>query len=58
MSTVLEDTDGCANQYRYSLAIYLMAALSYLFVIIMDHKISATGHGKNFFMLLLLATSL
>ena len=32
MSTVWEDTYGCANQYRYNLAIYLMA-LSHNYIV-------------------------
>ena len=45
--TVWEDTDGFAKQYRCSLGIYLMTVISYLYRIIMDHAINATGHVKN-----------
>ena len=47
MSKVWEDIDGCANQYRCDLAIYLMNVLSSSYGIIMDRAINATGHGKN-----------
>ena len=47
MSTVWEDTDGCANQYRYDLDIYLMTVLSYSYGVIMDSAINAPGHGNN-----------
>ena len=47
MSTVWEDTDGCANHYRCALAIYLMTVLSSSYGIIMDHTINAPGHGNN-----------
>ena len=45
--TVWGDTDGCAKLYRCSLGIYLMTVISYLYRIIMDHAINATGHVKN-----------
>ena len=48
MSTVWEDTNGCAKQYKCALAIYLMIVLSSSYGIIMDHEINAPGHGKNF----------
>ena len=44
----LEDTDSCAKQYRYNINIYLMAVLSSLYGIIMDHASIASGHGKKF----------
>ena len=47
MSTVLEDTNGCAKQYRCALSIYLMNVLSSLYGIIMYHAIKEPGHGKN-----------
>ena len=47
MSTVLEDTYGCANKYRCSLSIYLMTVLSYSYCIIMYCKINAPGYGNN-----------
>ena len=47
MSTVLEDTDRCAKQYRCALAIYLMTVFSSSYGIIMDRAINAPGHGNN-----------
>ena len=47
MSTVWEDTDGCAKTYRCALAIYLKTVLSSSYGIIMDRAINPPGHGKN-----------
>ena len=47
MSTVCEDTDGCANQYRCALDIYLMTVLSSSYGIIMDCEINEPVHGKS-----------
>ena len=47
MSTVREDTYGCANQYRCDLAIYLMAVLPYSYGIIMYRAIYAPGRENN-----------
>ena len=49
VSTVWEDTNGCAKQYMCALAIYLMTVLSSSYGIIMDREINATGHVNNFF---------
>ena len=48
MSTVWEETDDRENKYSNDLAKYLMTVLSYSYVIIMDFKINALGHGNNF----------
>ena len=48
MSTVWEDTDGCANQYRCDLPIYLMHLLSSSCGIMMYRAINAPVNGKNF----------
>ena len=48
MSTVWEDTNGCAKKYSCYLAIYLITVLSYSYGIIMDSKINAPGYGNNF----------
>ena len=45
MSTVLEDTDGCANQYRCNF--YLMAMLSPLYGVITLCAMNAPGHGND-----------
>ena len=47
MSTVWEDTDGCAKQYRCDLDIYLMTMLSSSYGIIIDCSINAPCHGNN-----------
>ena len=47
MSTVLEDTNGCAKQYRHVLDIYLITALSSSYGIIMDLATNTPGHGNN-----------
>ena len=49
MLTVWKYTDACAKQYRCDLAIYLMNFLSYLYGIIMDPAMNATGHENIFF---------
>ena len=49
MPTVLEDTGGCAKQYRCALDIYLFNVLPTLYGIIMDHAINAPGHRNNIF---------
>ena len=46
-STLWEDTNGCAKQYRCALGIYLMTVLSSSYGSIMDFAINAAGHGKN-----------
>ena len=48
MSTVWEDTDGCAKQCRCALSVCLMTVLSFLNVIIMCCEINAPGYGNNF----------
>ena len=47
MSTVWEDIDGCAKQYRCALDRYLMTLLSYSYSIITDRANYAPGNGKN-----------
>ena len=44
MSTVWEDTEGCAKKYRCDLAIYLMTVLSSSYGIIMDRAINSPGN--------------
>ena len=47
ISTVWEDTDGCAKKYKCALAIYLMTVLSSSYGITMDRTINAPVHGNN-----------
>ena len=49
MSTLWEDTNGCAKQYMCDLGIYLMNVLSSSYVIIMDISINSTCNGNNVF---------
>ena len=46
LSTIWENTDGCAEQYRCDSALYLMSVMSQTYPIIIDRGISAPGHGK------------
>ena len=48
MSTVWEETVGCAHQYRCDLAIHLVTVLSSSYGIIMDHAINSPVNGNNF----------
>ena len=47
LSTIWENTDGCAEQYRCASALYLMSVMSQTYSIIIDRGISAPGHGKE-----------
>ena len=47
MSTVQEDTGGCAKKYICALAIYLMTVLSYLYGIITNFSINVPFDRNN-----------
>ena len=47
MSTVLEETAGCAKQFMCDLTIHLMTVLSSLYKTIMDRAIIAPDYGNN-----------
>ena len=47
MLTLLEDTDGCANQYMCALATYLMTVISSSYGIIIYNTINAPSHENN-----------
>ena len=47
LSKIWENTDGCAEQYRCSSALYLMSVISQCYSIIIYWVISAPGHGKE-----------
>ena len=49
MSTLWEDTSGCAKQYRFDLAIYLITLLSFSYGIITDLAINAPVNVNNIF---------
>ena len=42
-----DQTDGCAKQYRCSIAYYLMSYLSTSYQIVLDRAVDAPGHGKD-----------
>ena len=47
LSTILENTDGCAEQYRCASALYFMSVMSQCYSVIIDRGISVPGHGKE-----------
>ena len=47
LSTIWENTDGCAEQYICASALYLMSVMSQNYSIIIDCGISAPGHEKE-----------
>ena len=47
LSTIWENTDGCAEQYICASALYLMSVMSQTYSIIIDRGISTPGHGKE-----------
>ena len=42
-----DQTDGCAKQYRCSIAYYLMSYLSTSYQIVLDRAVDTPGHGKD-----------
>ena len=42
-----DQTDGCAKQYRCSIAYYLMSCLSTSYQIVLDRAVDTPGHGKD-----------
>ena len=42
-----DQTDGCAKQYRCSIAYYLMSYLSASYQIVLDRGVDTPGHGKD-----------
>ena len=47
LSTIWENTDGCAEQYICASELYLLSFMSQCYSVIIDSSISATGHGKE-----------
>ena len=45
--TMWDQTDGCAKQYRCSIAYYLMSYLSKSYQIVLDRAVDTPGHGKD-----------
>ena len=52
LSTIWEETDGCAKQYHCALALYLLSMVASRFGIIIDtsRAIGASGHGRMWWM--------
>jgi len=44
---VLENTDGCQDQYRKSVAWYLLTVLATTYQVAIDRGVGAPGHGKD-----------
>ena len=42
-----DQTDGCAKQYRCSIAYYLMTYLSSSYKTVLDRAVDTPGHGKD-----------
>ena len=42
---LLDDTDGCAKQYRSVTALYLLSLIAVTYGIVYDRAIGALGHG-------------
>ena len=45
--TMWDRTYGCANQYKCSIAYYLMSYLSKSYQIVLDRAVDKPGHGKD-----------
>ena len=45
--TMWDQTDGCAKQYRCSIAYYLMSYLSTSYQNFLDRAVDTPGHGKD-----------
>ena len=46
LSTIWKNTDGCAEQYIFASALYLMSVMTQCYSVIIDSGISAPGHDK------------
>ena len=44
---IWDQTDGCAKQYRCSIAYYLISYLSTSYQIVLDRAVDTPGHGKD-----------
>ena len=42
-----DQTDGCTNQYRCSIAYYLMSYLPKSYQIVLDRSVDTPGNGKD-----------
>ena len=48
LSTIWDNTDGCAEQYICASALRLISVMSQCYSIIIDWGISVPGHAKEF----------
>ena len=46
LTTMLDDTDGCAKQYHCASYVYLLSCLALEFSTIIDKEVGAPGYGK------------
>ena len=44
---ILDDTDGCAKQYRSATALHLLSLIAATYKVVYDRAIGAPGHGKD-----------
>ena len=47
LTTMWDHTDGCAKQYCFASAIYLLSCITLEFSIIIDRAVGAPGNGKD-----------
>ena len=47
LSKIRENTNGCAEQYRYASVLHLMSIMSQCYSVIIDQGISFPGHVKE-----------
>ena len=47
LGTMWDHTDGCAKQYRCSIAYYFLSFLSQRYQIVIDRAVDTPGHGKD-----------
>ena len=47
ISNILENTDGCAEQYRCVNSLYLLSMLAHTYNIITDYGVGAPVHGRE-----------
>eukprot|EP00957_Ditylum_brightwellii_P148177 11282311-Ditylum_brightwellii.AAC.1 len=46
-TSLWEETDGCAKQYKCATAMYLLLLTSVRFNIVIDRAVGAPGHGQD-----------
>ena len=47
ISTIWENTDGCAEQYRCETALYLLSIFTHVYNIIIDCGVVTSGYGRE-----------